>query len=247
MDTLEKRRRGRPRAFQMPAEAGAAVQSLDRGLRMLADRRREGRAVAQRSRRRRADGAGDGLPHADDAGRPRHGRVRPGRRSSGRSGSAPIASASAFLRGRKLVDRARGGDAGADGGDRRDRQSRRRRGRWRGVRQPGRDPSGDPRLLPPGHPQPASTPPASARRSWRISRAERVRTLIVRSRAGGVHRHGLWPSRRRWRPTSPPAARAAGPSMTRSGFRGCAASPRRSSTNSPSRSAASRSPDRRCG
>ena len=62
----------------------------------------------------------------------------------------------AFLRRRKLVDRARIGHAGTDGEDRRDRQSRRRRGRLRGLRQPGRDASGDPRLLPAGHAQPVS-------------------------------------------------------------------------------------------
>jgi IclR family acetate operon transcriptional repressor len=106
MDTLAKRRRGRPRAFQMPAEAGAAVQSLDRGLRVLA-------VVADK----------DGLSLSEVAAAAQmapatvyrmlmtlegHGMVEFDRAAQLWSvGVGAYRVGSAFLRGRKLVDRAR--------------------------------------------------------------------------------------------------------------------------------------------
>ena len=164
---IEKRHRGRPRAFNAPAEPNA-VQSLDRALSILA-------IVAE----------ADGLSLSEIAERSRlapstayrmlttlgnHGMVEfDGPDQLWSIGVETYRMGAAFLRRRKLVDRARIGHAGIDGEDRRDGQSRRRRGRLRGLRQPGRDASGDPRLLPAGHAAARSTRRASARRSLRIS------------------------------------------------------------------------------
>ncbi len=105
MDRTEKRQRGRPRAFNGPAEAGS-VQALDRGLRILA-------IVAE----------GDGLSLSEIADRSGiaastayrmlttlqgHGMVEfDGTEQLWSVGVEAYRMGSAFLRGRKLVDRAR--------------------------------------------------------------------------------------------------------------------------------------------
>jgi len=105
MDRVEKRQRGRPRAFNAPQEA-ASVQSLDRALRILATV---------------ADGVGLSLSEvANASGVPAptayrmlttfegHGMVEFDRTSQLWSiGVETYRMGSAFLRGRKLVDRAR--------------------------------------------------------------------------------------------------------------------------------------------
>ncbi len=95
MDAMEKRQRGRPRSFNVPADA-ASVQALDRGLKILA-------IVAE----------GDALSLSEVAARSgiaastayrmlttlaAHGMVEfdQARRNSGRSASRPTASARPF-------------------------------------------------------------------------------------------------------------------------------------------------------
>ena len=88
---------------------------------------------------------------------------------------------SAFLGRTSLVEQARGGDARADGRDRRDGEPRDRRRRAGGLHQPGGDPRADPRLLPARdaradpcqrHRQGAARLPCRRRR-WRGSCASR--------------------------------------------------------------------------
>ena len=148
---------------------------------------------------------------------------------------------SAFLGRTSLVEQARGGDARADGRDRRDREPRHRRRRAGGVHQPGRDARADPRLLPARHARADPRQRASARRCSPTIRPRRSSgSCASRGSPPFTAAHDHRPRRGCGR-SSPRSGRGAGRWTTRSAPRACAASPRRSSTSSARRSPASRS------
>lgn len=105
MDAIEKRRRGRPRAFNRPAE-GNAVQSLDRALRILAIvAESDGLSLSEVAERA---GLAPSTAYRMLTTLANHGMVEFAEEQQLWSvGVEAYRIGSAFLRGRKLVDRAR--------------------------------------------------------------------------------------------------------------------------------------------
>src|SRR5262245_7977584 len=105
MDAIEKRRRGRPRAFNQPAE-GNAVQSLDRALRILAIvAESDGLSLSEVAERA---GLAPSTAYRMLTTLANHGMVEFAEQQQLWSvGVEAYRIGSAFLRGRKLVDRAR--------------------------------------------------------------------------------------------------------------------------------------------
>ena len=105
MDTIEKRQRGRPRSFNAPAEP-ASVQSLDRGAEDPRHRRRgDGLSLSEIAAQR---GIAASTAYRMLTTLPRHGMVEFDQADQLWSiGVETYRMGSAFLRRRKLVDRAR--------------------------------------------------------------------------------------------------------------------------------------------